>query len=44
MDRVADFFDTLTDRDTWVRVVFVVIGAAFLYLALTRFELVRWRG
>lgn len=44
MDNVADFFDTISDRDTWVRVAFVLIGAVFLYLALTKFELVRWRA
>lgn len=44
MDDFFNFIDLLTEKSTWVRVTMVLVGAGLIYLALTRFEMIRWRG
>lgn len=36
MGGIVNFFETLTDENTWVRVFYVVFGAALIYFALTQ--------
>lgn len=44
MEEFFNFMDTISQKRTWVRVTMVLVGAGLIYLALTRFEMIRWRA